>query len=113
MDAVRSGALGMLLIASSGSLLAQEEDWRERCKAVSTLAATVMEARQSGVSLSDVMDGVESGGLSEQMAMEAYDRPRFSTPEMQEETINEFGNNWYLRCAKALRGQSEGEAENP
>jgi hypothetical protein len=80
------------------------EDWTERCKSISSLAATIMKGRQAGVSMSSMMDvtvDADIKNLTTSMVMDAYEKPRYSTEKVQQETISDFRDDWYLKCAQA------------
>ena len=85
----------------------QAGDWRETCGDLGELATTIMKNRQSGVSMSKMMDaiaGKDGGALPEKLIISAYDSPRYSTQRMQKRTVEEFRDEVYLGCVKAMRG---------
>lgn len=80
-------------------------DWSSRCKSVSGLAESVMKSRQAGISMSSLMDMASDPAIKDTvsaMIMDAYEQPRFSTDQMKQETIADFRDAWYLKCAKAF-----------
>lgn len=80
------------------------EDWTAKCKSVSELAQTIMKSRQAGVSMSSLIDmEIDPGirALVTNMVMEAYDSPRYNTEDIKQQTISDFRDEWYLKCAKA------------
>ena len=78
------------------------------CEAVDRLAKSIMEARQSGAALSDmlkVLDGPNNkttGPFVRAVVMEAFEQPRYSTESMQQKTITEFANQQMLMCVKIM-----------
>lgn len=78
------------------------DDWREKCQAVSNLAATVMERRQEGVSMADLMAAVDDD-IVHDMIVEAYEQPRFGTDSVARTLIEDFRDQWYLDCVKSLK----------
>jgi hypothetical protein len=77
------------------------------CKAISEIASVVMQARQIGVPMADLMDVFHKDDYKEseinlikKMVINAYEQPKFSTTKVQGETITEFSNQWHLSCVK-------------
>jgi hypothetical protein len=81
------------------------DDWRSRCNSVGALSESIMSGRQHGVSMSKMMDSAnpEIRKLVEEIIIEAYDSPRYSTDAAQIRSIEEFRNEVYLQCAKSTR----------
>mgnify|MGYP000541725523 CR=1 FL=1 len=76
----------------------------EVCSSISSAAETTMRARQAGVPMERMMDGVEEE-LMVQMVLAAYEQPRY--PEHQRELVSEiFRDEWYLSCFQASRRAS-------
>lgn len=77
------------------------------CGSRAELAAVVMDGRQSGRPLSSVMQRVAGAkdtppAVREDaraMVLDAYSRPRFSTPAYQKRAVVEFSNEYYRSCA--------------
>lgn len=97
-----------LVIAAATPVAAEEE--KTHCEQVSRLATFVMESRQEGMSLSDVLS-LAKGMVIEKtvkiMAMQAYDVPRFNMPENQKIRVTEFANEWHLSCLR-VEAQNNG-----
>jgi hypothetical protein len=74
----------------------------EICEGYSSLAETIMEGRQVGVSMAEMVKIVTSNdsetGLD--LIMRAYKLPRFSSDEMQQRSAQDFGNDVFLDCYK-------------
>lgn len=83
------------------------EELSSRCKSMSELASIIMQKRQEGVPMSEIVEKVVNTTpqpLQEVLrltAISAYDKPRFNTPEIQQKTILDFENEAYLTCTKA------------
>ena len=83
------------------------EELSSRCKSMSELARIIMQKRQDGVSMSEIVEKVVNTThqpLQEVLRLtviSAYDKPRFNTPEIQQKTILDFENEAYLTCTKA------------
>lgn len=78
--------------------------------AVEQFARLTMLRRQNGASLSEVMsEAGESDALFgfddtvKDMALEAYDSPRFNTKENRMDAVDDFANAWVLACFQAQR----------
>jgi len=97
------------LILSIIAMPLQAGDWRKTCGSVGELATTIMESRQSGVSMAKMMGAVsgEENSLAEKLIISAYDSPRYSTERMQKRTVEEFRDEVYLECVKAMRSQEK------
>lgn len=76
----------------------QSNTKEETCNNVSTLAHNVMKGRQTGMALSEMMKHSQGEDWIKELMIDAYDEPRYSTPEYQQRTITEFANTYYLRC---------------
>ena len=82
---------------------------KDTCFAIGKMSKTIMENRQIGVPLVDMLqvpEGIEQENLANivrQIIFEAYDRPKFSTKEYQIEVAEEFSNEVLLSCLKSLK----------
>ncbi|MDQ2066367.1 hypothetical protein Q9295_08280 [Xinfangfangia sp. CPCC 101601] len=78
----------------------------DHCVTLSQLAAKIMEGRQNGVTLIDMMQLLKSDDefaneLMQTMVLTAYDLPGFSTDSMKKQAVTDFANNVALMCYKA------------
>lgn len=87
-----------------------DSEWMGICKSVSNTARTIMNRRQNGASMSDMMDGVmntdtpmEIKEIIKPFVIAAYEKPRFSTPEYMLKAEVDFENEAYLTCMHARR----------
>ncbi len=91
----------LLMTAASTSQAATDH---ETCVAVQGIAKAVMKNRQTGVGIDSVMGIANNAGklkpLITDIVITAYDSPKFSTSDYQEEAITEFGNSYYIDCIK-------------
>lgn len=87
---------------ASDSTGAVSEKVLEACKSIETFAETVMESRQGGMAMSSAMN-ITDNPLLASIVVEAYERPRFNSEDIQRKTIEEFKNKHYLACIKASR----------
>lgn len=67
-----------------------------------------MRHRQRNVALSEVLkivDGVDpkTRATFREIVMQAYSLPAWSSDEMRQKAVDEFGNQWELSCHEANR----------
>lgn len=77
---------------------------------ISTIANLTMLRRQKGEPLSKVMSDAENSdrifglnGTARDMALAAYDSPKYSVAGNKTEAADDFANEWVLACYKAQR----------
>ncbi|MFR9677503.1 hypothetical protein [Acinetobacter sp. SEK570] len=82
-----------------------DSEWMSICKSISSTARTIMNRRQNGASMSEMMDGImatdtaaEFKELIKPFVISAYENPRFSTPENMLKAEIDFENEAYLKC---------------
>lgn len=91
----------VLLIAISLSFATTDA---EVCKTIANDAKMIMSARQNGAPITviyDVIEKQEDKNIKElffNIMNDAYSTPKFITPEVKRNTINEFYNKWFYRC---------------
>lgn len=78
----------------------------EACELVSRWAASVMSARQAGADVAQVMERAagEDGAVpawKREMILDAYSKPRWSTPERRLQAERDFKNDTYVQCMRA------------
>jgi hypothetical protein len=74
----------------------------ELCEAQSNLASTIMDARQNGMPMLDMMKAVgPDAPLAKILVRAAYDSPRYHSEEMRTYATTEFSNEVYLMCVEA------------
>jgi hypothetical protein len=79
------------------------------CEMIEKIATKVMDNRQSGVPLADMMKVVNNpnagafGGVAKALTMLAYEQPRFNTKANQQKAIVDFANEAMLVCLKAKK----------
>ena len=99
--------LSMVSIANAGG----SKDAAEKAEIISDIAKTIMSARQAGVPMSKLMklnhnekaSYAEISDILDEITIDAYEVPRFSTEEYKQKAITDFQNKWYLRVVKILR----------
>jgi len=70
------------------------------CKDISGTATSVMQARQNGVPIVEMMDIAGDSELLRYIVMQAYEGPRYSTEPHKKRAEVEFSNRMFLECAK-------------
>lgn len=86
------------------------EEAKQVCTGASELARSIMTARQNGAPMSKMMeiesasDSSSVGNVTRLMVISAYDKPRYSTPEIVAREISDFENEMYLACIQAKTG---------
>lgn len=72
------------------------------CKYLSEVAHRVMEVRQAGYPMADLVEAAEQdGALAKALVIEAYKRNQYSSNEYKENAANEFSNEVYMQCLEA------------
>ncbi|WP_175137418.1 hypothetical protein [Achromobacter animicus] len=77
---------------------------RKACSVSSSLGKTVMEARQAGMPMSELMDvfskpgRADDGEFGRTLVEWAFEDPRYSTEEAKERAIRDFENEVYRAC---------------
>jgi len=92
----------------SGSVMANDgeatqEQKLEFCKSLSQMARSIMDARQSGVEMSQMVEMAMDNDMKSvilPVVKMAYEESRYSTPGNQEKSIQDFGNLVYSTCIK-------------
>jgi len=90
----------------------QEEPSRKEmlnlCKEVSQLASTIMDARQSGVVMSQAMDVAEAADdeqlrdMSRKLVVAAYREGSYQSPDNVRRVVRDFENQAYLECVQSI-----------
>ncbi|MBF8004443.1 hypothetical protein IZT72_07510 [Pseudomonas brenneri] len=75
------------------------------CKEMSEAARNIMSARQSGVSMSSLIEMTgkapeEIKATASKIISDAFEQPRVTDPVLKDRTISEFENKWFLSCYK-------------
>ena len=78
----------------------------DTCKPIADAARATMSARQSGVSMQKMLAVFKNPQLAEisvvgqQMVIQVFEKPQFQTAENRARMVNEFENEWMLKCVK-------------
>ena len=80
-------------------------DRAEFCKAATYMAEAIMNNRQSGVSVIDMMEIANNSQSNKKLLTslitEAYAEPLYQTDEYKQKAATEFAAQQYLMCLKA------------
>lgn len=97
--------IAALVTLSSVSLVSAQED---TCAAFGFMAGNVMEARQNGMDMSEMValankiEDKDVGQAVKLTIIEAYKRPRFQSDEMIKREIEDFKNAIMVQCYEAI-----------
>ena len=87
------------ILAVATTAAQAQQTTNEICTGWGELAATVMEVRQSGAPLSSVLAVFpDVKPIQYAMIMDAYDTPRYRTPRIVAEVIEDFRNDQEYQC---------------
>ena len=78
----------------------------EYCKEVYEIAVSVMNLRQSGVSMPDLMGWADGDDLSTLMVETAFETPLYSTDEFKERAVASYSEMFYKACRKNFNGSN-------
>ena len=74
----------------------------EVCALYASLAENMMEAHQSGVSLSEALATTDTYEVGRKIVMEAYDSPRYRTDGAKRRAVEKFRDSIHVRCLKEI-----------
>lgn len=95
MSVLRMAALCALV---AGPALAEEPKADDHvCKVLGMVAGSIMENRQMGIPLSDMLE-VTPMPLLRQIVLLAYEKPRYYSDEVVREEIQDFRNDIEVEC---------------
>lgn len=91
------------------SIFAQAED--DVCEIVSEHAEFIMDARQSGMAASTLINAAEEtfgdeAALAIHMISLAFDEPRYNNQNDKQQAVEEFTSMTYLECYKELKSMN-------
>ncbi len=93
--------LTLTLTALTTSAFAAEPlPMSEFCPKIAELARAVMEVRQNGAPMREVMELAENQSTV-LMITSAYSQSVYNTPDIRERVIQDFEDHWYLQCIKS------------
>ena len=98
------------LILAAAAALTMTAANAQDCKGLGDIAEKLMELRQAGGALSDIMSNPELSSLTKRMAIDAFKKPRFSTEEFQRSAITDFRSEWEVACYE-VRNKKKGGSD--
>lgn len=80
------------------------------CESMSNLAGAIMEGRQAGRDMAEMMKAGSSNDpaivkLRESFIVAAFEEPRYSSEEYQQKATADFKNSVFLQCFKSQANQ--------
>lgn len=94
--------IGVVMMCVVGGVAA-EDSALIKCTSYAELAQQVMEARQIGVPLGDLIKTSTNADLFTPLFMLAYDEPAYRTEENQNRAISEFYADQFIACMKEIK----------
>ena len=96
----------VIVFCFAGIGLAEESETKkltmDQCAKISELAGQIMKSRQRNVPMTNVINIFPAGSPWIEIVIKAYEMPRMSVEENQQNMIQDFQNQLYLECAKAV-----------
>lgn len=98
-------AVAFCVAAFSSSVFSADkpaESAEDECATFHKYAATVMDARQAGVAMPEMMEIAGDSKLLKHIVVQAYKQARFGSEKMQKRQVDDFANDIYLECFEAV-----------
>ena len=100
-------AMVAALVLAAGTAWAaavDDETKMKNCASWGSIAEGVMTARHNGTPMQNLMekmaDTPEVNRITRAIIIEAYESPRFTSPEYASRSVENFRDRWYLICIK-------------
>lgn len=88
---------------------APEDGVLQLCTNIGNLSETIMDSRQRGGSMSDMIRLASTNGRLRELTViiieQAFEVPRFNTPENRRRAVVDFRNEKEAECFRALRDE--------
>lgn len=94
--------MALLFCGSAGAQQKTREQILEQCEVASELSSSVMQARQLGAPIAEMMKAASGNRWLENVVKSAYEFDLLSTREGKRIVAVEFGNAYYLSCLQQL-----------
>lgn len=94
---MRYTTLAFLAVLATGAAHAEPA----KCEQVAEAAKLIMDARQNGAALQDMLDVAGDNELLIEMSVEAYENPRYSTAEYKRRAVGDYRDQWHVMCLRA------------
>lgn len=97
----------LILVSALLSFNAQaNDDDFKKCKDIEGVAGLIMEMRQKGTPMSDMIKAANGDPLGKVLIIEAYDRPKYSTDQNKKDAVQRFKNIIFGTCIKDKKAAS-------
>lgn len=73
------------------------------CLTVNDISSAIMEARQLGIPAQKAVEVSGEDELILYFIQEAYEEPKWYSPELQQQAITEFSSRKYLECLRMTK----------
>lgn len=74
------------------------------CKVFGQMASVIMDLRQMGAKMSDLMKpDTDDAGLENSLIVEAFSTPQYQTDKGKKQAVHDFENQIFMECAKQRR----------
>ena len=94
--------VGLFCICSA--VAAESGEQEINCEQYFDLGKKIMEGRQAGVPMPDMIKIAGDNAFFRAMVITAYERGRYSTEKYQNRAISDFANEIYMVCVKGSSG---------
>lgn len=91
--------IALMMIVASFNAMAIREDVKQACKTVSGVSKSIMQLRQAGTPMSEVLEKLPSDYFHS-LVIEAYEKPLWSTEKNKRQEILNFEDAAFLKCVK-------------
>lgn len=98
MKALNTALISSVMALSLPVLAEEKED--DLCTVIEKHATVVMNSRQSGMKLSEMLK-IMKDAYSVQVVIRAYKTPRYNSEKYQLRAANEFANTLHLECLES------------
>jgi len=72
----------------------------EFCKSIAEISETIMQKRQEGVKMIDMLKPVKGNKAVETIVLDAYEGPKFSGDKNKRSTVSDFSDRGLMACIK-------------
>ena len=90
-------ALTLIIMASTSYAVPS------KCSEIHRFATTIMDARQSGVELTRMLEIADGNQLTIDLIVDAFRAPQFNGDAFKKRSIKDFAERWMLSCIRTLR----------
>lgn len=89
--------LATALLSTSAIANTQNEEFKS-CKVLEQTAGLVMQARQDGMAMSDLLEAVQHNKLGQAVVIDAFKVSRYHTQSMKQRAVQDFKNLIFKTC---------------